>query len=89
MPTVSFSRLALLIWLFARCSSVRADDGDDVSAFNNVTLNAPPVPNPPPPTQFDLHLESVARNVAGLSIQQAGSFLGFSIEMSVVNQIGE
>lgn len=86
MPTVSYSRLALLIWFFAGCSSVHADDGD-VSAFNNVTLNAPPVPNPAPPSQFDLHLDSNAQNVAGLSIHQAGSFLGFSIEMSVVNQI--
>ena len=89
MPTFPYSRLLLLAWLSAMFSSALADDGDDVSAFNNVTLNAPPVPNPPPPNAFDLKLESNAQGVAGLSIPQAGSFLGFSIEMSVVNQVGK
>jgi hypothetical protein len=47
--------------------------------------------NPPPPpiafnTQFDIQLQS---NTPGLSIPQSGAFVGFSIEMSVANQICE
>lgn len=45
--------------------------------------------NPPPPpvafnTQFDIQLQS---DTPGLSVPQSGAFVGFSIEMSVVNQI--
>lgn len=59
-------------------------------AFNTVVLQAPPVPQPPPPTQFSLSLQaSTSAGVQGLSIPQSGSFLGFSVEFSVVNQVGE
>jgi hypothetical protein len=45
--------------------------------------------NPPPPpvslnTQFDIQLQ---HDTPGLSIPQSGAFVGFSIEMSVANQI--
>jgi hypothetical protein len=47
--------------------------------------------NPPPPpaafnTQFDIQLQ---HDTPGLSIPQSGAFVGFSIEMSVANQICE
>lgn len=59
-------------------------------AFNTVVLQAPPVPQPPPPTAFSLSLQaSTGAGVQGLSIPQSGSFLGFSVEFSVVNQVGE
>lgn len=58
-------------------------------AFNDVVLTPPPIPVPPPPTQFSQLLASNAQNVPGLSIQHTGDFLGFSIEMSVGDQISE
>lgn len=58
-------------------------------AFNSIVLTPPPLPNPPPPTQFAQQLASNAQNVQGLSIPHTGDFLGFSIEMSVGNQISE
>ncbi|KAI0341170.1 hypothetical protein BDW22DRAFT_334247 [Trametopsis cervina] len=56
-------------------------------AFNDAVLQPPPIPSPPPPNQFGLTLENNAANVPGISIKQKGSFLGFSIEMSVVTQV--
>ncbi|KAI0073210.1 hypothetical protein K474DRAFT_1666888 [Panus rudis PR-1116 ss-1] len=57
------------------------------AAFNPTVLAVPAVPQPPPPTQFGIQLLNSAQNVQGLSIKQSGAFLGFSIEMSVVNQV--
>ncbi|KZP33152.1 glycoside hydrolase family 79 protein [Athelia psychrophila] len=57
------------------------------AAYDSTVLNAPPIPNPAPPNQFTLQLQSSSNAVQGLSIMQSGSFLGFSIETSVVNQI--
>ena len=59
------------------------------AAFNTETLTAPAVPTPAPPTQFTVPLQNDAADVTGLSIEQSGSFYGFSIEISVANQIGE
>lgn len=39
--------------------------------------------------QFGVQLESKAENVMGLSIPLSGAFYGFSIEMSIVNQVSE
>ena len=58
-------------------------------AFNTVVLQPPPVPEPPIPTQFGLSLQTSASNVQGLSIPQSGAFYGFSVEFSVVNQVGK
>lgn len=59
------------------------------AAFNPIILAPPPVPSPPIPTQFTLSLANNAQDVQGLSIEQSGSFLGFSIEMSVADQVSE
>ena len=59
------------------------------AAYDPTVLMAPPIPNPPPATQFTLALQEQALAVQGLSIQLSGSFMGFSIEMSVVNQVHE
>jgi hypothetical protein len=59
------------------------------AAYDPKVLTPPPIPNPAPPTQFPLVLQSSSQAVQGLSIIQSGPFLGFSIETSVINQIRE
>jgi hypothetical protein len=59
------------------------------AAYDPTVLQAPPVPNPAPPTTFTLTLQQQSNAVSGLSIQQSGAFYGFSIEMSVVTQVCE
>ncbi|KAI0830341.1 glycoside hydrolase superfamily [Trametes gibbosa] len=58
-----------------------------LNAYNNVRLKAPPLPDPLPPAQFAITIPSQAQNVPNLSIPQRGDFWGFSIEMSVVQQV--
>ncbi|KAI0772364.1 hypothetical protein BD413DRAFT_612530 [Trametes elegans] len=58
-----------------------------LNAYNNVRLQPPPLPEPMPPTAFSIALPSQAQNMPGLSIPQRGEFWGFSIEMSVVQQV--
>ena len=60
-----------------------------LAAYNNVTLQPPAVPQPPPATQFGVTLQNSAADVVGLSIEQNPGFFGFSIEFSVVNQVGK
>ena len=58
------------------------------AAYNPNTLNAPAPPGPAGlPTQFALQLSNTVP--PGASIAQSGSFFGFSIEMSVVNQVSK
>ncbi|RPD63414.1 glycoside hydrolase family 79 protein [Lentinus tigrinus ALCF2SS1-6] len=57
------------------------------AAYDTLVLNPPPLPNPLPPNQFGVQLAADAVNVNGLSIPQSGAFFGFSVEMSVVNQV--
>lgn len=58
-------------------------------AYDPSTLIPPALPDPKPPTQFPVQLQSSAANVPGLSIFQSGAFFGFSIETSVINQVRE
>ncbi|KAF8900144.1 glycoside hydrolase family 79 protein [Gymnopilus junonius] len=56
------------------------------AAYSPVTLAAPAPPGPTAfPTQFSLQLTNAVPQNA--SVAQNGSFFGFSIEMSVVNQV--
>lgn len=64
--------------------SASAANYTGAAAYNPTVLNAPPPPNPPINTSFPLQLTN---NPPGLSITQNGAFFGFSIEMSVVNQV--
>ena len=58
------------------------------AAYNPQQLQAPVPPGPGGlPTQFAIQLSSTVP--PGASIMQSGSFMGFSIEMSVVNQVCE
>lgn len=58
-------------------------------AYDNTVLNPLPLPNPPPPTRWTLELQHSGANVPNLSIRMPGSFFGFSIEMSVITQVGK
>lgn len=60
-----------------------------LAAYNDTVLNPPPIPDPRPGTAFTLVLPESRDGVYGLSIPQQGAFLGFSIEMSVINQLRE
>lgn len=59
------------------------------AAYDPTVLIAPAVPNPLPAMQFTLPLQPSAAAVTGLSIPLSGSFYGFSIEMSVINQVSK
>lgn len=59
------------------------------AAYDPTILKAPGIPNPAPGNQFNLQLAASNTSQNGLSIAQSGSFLGFSIEMSVANQVRE
>ncbi len=58
------------------------------AAYDPTILNPPGVPNPPIPTQVPVQLTS-SGGIPNLSIPQNGGFFGFSIEMSVSNQVCE
>ncbi|KAJ7580128.1 hypothetical protein C8J56DRAFT_795631 [Mycena floridula] len=55
------------------------------AVYNTTTLAPPSVPTNPPATSFPIQLQN--SGTTGLSIPQAAGFLGFSIEMSVANQV--
>ncbi|KZT00169.1 glycoside hydrolase family 79 protein [Laetiporus sulphureus 93-53] len=57
------------------------------AAYDPTVLNPPPIPDPPPSTQFVLQLHNDAGDVQGLSTPLSGALLGFSIEMSVADQV--
>ena len=56
-------------------------------AYDPTTLTAPVIS--PLPSPYSLQLTNDVNAVGGVSIPVKGSFLGFSIEVSVVNQICE
>jgi hypothetical protein len=55
---------------------------------DSITLNPPAVPNPPIPTVVPVQLTS-SGGFANLSAPVNGAFFGFSVEMSVSNQVCE
>ncbi|TFK36155.1 glycoside hydrolase family 79 protein [Crucibulum laeve] len=59
-----------------------------LAAYNDRVLRPPPIPSPPPANMFTVQLQREAANVQGLSMAHVGgAFFGFSLEMSVVNQV--
>lgn len=56
-------------------------------AYDPTILNPPPVNATPGP--YSLQLTNDVNAMSGVSIPMNGTFYGFSIEMSVVNQIRE
>lgn len=59
------------------------------AAYDPTVLNPPPIPNPAPGTQPFIQLFNSNTSQSRLSIPISGSFYGFSIEMSVANQVRE
>ncbi|KAJ6529066.1 glycoside hydrolase family 79 protein [Mycena vulgaris] len=55
------------------------------AAYNPTTLVPPAVPTPAVPSTFNIQLQT--GGTPGASIPQSGDFIGFSIEMSVSNQV--
>ena len=59
-------------------------------AYDATELTPPAIPVPPPPTAYTLAVQRDAAAVPGLSIPHVGGgFLGFSVEMSVINHVCE
>ncbi|KAJ3751448.1 glycoside hydrolase family 79 protein [Lentinula detonsa] len=56
------------------------------AAYNSTTFDPPALPDPLPSLSLDLNIQT---NPSGLSITQSGAFMGFSVEMSVANQVCE
>jgi hypothetical protein len=55
--------------------------------YDPTNLNPPPLPVPPPATQFSLTLQATSAQQGGLSQAVSGTFWGISVEMSVANQV--
>ncbi|KAJ7661951.1 glycoside hydrolase family 79 protein [Mycena polygramma] len=71
---------------FATGSSAAAASAyTGAAAYNPTTLVSPPVPTPAVPSSFSIGLQS--GGTPGASIEQTGDFVGFSVEMSVSNQV--
>jgi hypothetical protein len=68
-------------------SATAATTTQTVAAYLTSELAAPALPSPLPATQFPVQL--LSGGMTNLSIPQPGSFMGFSIEMSVSTQICE
>ena len=54
--------------------------------YDPTTLNPPPIPSPPLPTVVPVQLTS-SGGLPNLSARINGAFFGFSVEMSVANQV--
>ncbi|KAJ4489869.1 glycoside hydrolase family 79 protein [Lentinula aciculospora] len=54
------------------------------AAYNPTTIDPPALPDPMPSLSLNFNIQT---NAPGLSITQSGAFMGFSIEMSVANQV--
>ncbi|KAJ7620418.1 glycoside hydrolase family 79 protein [Roridomyces roridus] len=69
--------------------SAVAPGATQLAAYNDTVLNPPPIPTPAPATSWGLSLQAANTSVpqGQLSIPIPGTFLGFSIEMSVITQL--
>ena len=56
---------------------------------DSTNLTAPTLPNPLPATNFALQVGASNTSQGGLSIPIPGTFYGFSVEMSVADQVCE
>jgi hypothetical protein len=70
-------------------ASAAAASYTGAAAYDPTVLNAPPLPSPMPALQYSVWMAASNATVANLSIPLAGTFFGFSIEFSVLNQVGE
>ncbi|KAJ7493667.1 glycoside hydrolase family 79 protein [Mycena latifolia] len=70
---------------FTASGSAAAAAYTGAAAYNPTTLVPPAVPSPAVPSSFNIQLQT--GGTPGASIPQSGNFIGFSIEMSVSNQV--
>ncbi|KIY53575.1 glycoside hydrolase family 79 protein [Fistulina hepatica ATCC 64428] len=68
-------------------SSATASAQTTYAAYNDTLIAPPSVPHPGPATAFTLNIQYTNTSVSGLGVPVHGSFWGFSIEMSVMNQV--
>ena len=93
--TLGFVQGSVTVWSQAHqaqptgTTAAAAANHTGAAAYDGTVLMAPAIPNPPPPQTFSLQLLSSNTSQGGLSILQKGTFFGFSIEMSVINQVRE
>ncbi|KAJ7464342.1 hypothetical protein FB451DRAFT_1138730 [Mycena latifolia] len=66
-------------------TSVPAAQYTGAEAYNPTTLIPPPVPTPAIASTIPVQFQNAG--TPGLSVPQSGAFMGFSIEMSVTNQV--
>lgn len=73
---------------FTKTVSAALANYTDHAMYDPTNLN--PLPNPPlPSTQFSLTLAATSAAQGGLSQAVPGTFWGFSVEMSVADQVCE
>ncbi|KAH9914072.1 glycoside hydrolase family 79 protein [Epithele typhae] len=60
-----------------------------LAAYNPIYLYPPAIPSPAPANTFAIGVPTDAALMSALSIKQSGTFFGFSIEMSVANQLSD
>ena len=60
-----------------------------LAAYNPVYYQPPAIPSPAPANQFAIGVPSDQNLLPGISIPLPGTFFGFSIEMSVANQLSK
>ena len=60
-----------------------------LAAYNPIYYEPPAIPSPAPANQFAIGVPSDQNLLSGISIPLPGTFFGFSIEMSVANQLSE
>ncbi|KAJ3727373.1 hypothetical protein DFJ43DRAFT_1001722 [Lentinula guzmanii] len=65
-------------------TSADASSYTGAAAYNPTTFDPPALPDPLPSLSLDFNIQN---NPSGLSITQSGAFMGFSVEMSVANQV--
>ena len=91
--TLGFVGASVTVWSQAAMghptssAAATAANYTGAAAYDPTVLMAPAIPNPPPPNAFPLQLRNSNISQGGLSIPLKGTFFGFSIEMSVVNQV--
>lgn len=72
---------------FAKTASAATVTSTANAIYDPTNLNPPPLPVPLPAMQFDLTLTATSAEQGGLSQAVPGTFWGFSVEISVANQV--
>lgn len=90
LPLVAHASVTVYSQLpFGKATSTQPSFANYTAAaeYDASNLKAPGIPSPAPPVHFNIQLPAANTSQNGLSIPLSGSFFGFSIEMSVANQV--